>query len=1049
MLLGVSLLLFNTGSIWATVDIRMTPDALVDGVQQERTVSVTVVDVAGPVIGANVIVKGTTNGSVTDPNGNVRLQNVPGNAVLVVSYIGYITREVAVANQTTITVTLSEDTQTLDDVVVVGYGVQRKSQVTGAISQVKSEDMENRAFSDATQALQGKTAGVQIFLSSGAPGIAGNVRVRGMGSNSSNDPLYVVDGRQVNDINYLDSDDIQSMEILKDASAAAIYGARAGNGVVLITTKQGDKSSRGRIQYRFMNSWQTNNNVPQMLNAQEFYDYQIALSPSNQSALDTDWGNRTTDTDWLDYMFKTGIMTRHNLSFSGGSGTNDISYYTALSATSNDGPIVGPKDKYDRYTGTFNGDYQVKKWLKFVTNNNISYSKSNSGINTSGNAYSLYGGTNIFGATMRMSPLFSPTIPESTTNMQSWADRGYQLIRDKDGNYATLPVFSTGDDANPVNTLNRYNEQTTGIRINGTTSLIFSPADGLLFTSRLGYTVNAQRSYSQTLPGVYSSQAASYNQTVAATERTGDGIQWENFANYTQSFGKHNMTLMGGMSYIQNRMSYVTGSVRGTGNEIGFPNIDKLYAFFAYKSGAYSQTATGGEEVTQRKIAYYGRFNYDYNNTYFLQASLRADAADLSQLPSSGRWGYFPAASFGWTVSNEEFMKELNAVSHLKLRVSWGQNGSTAGLSNYTWQSAIAAGEVNTSGAVTQTTYSFVPDQMIFTSGKLPSTAGNEGLKWETSEQLDLGFDLRLLNNRLSFAYDWYKKTTKDLILTGITPSYVMGITASPFNAGKVVNRGHEFELTWREKVNKDFNYSINANFTTLNNEVKEITSSLTYIAGSAQDSQTVTWFEQGYPMWHFKTYRFTGVDENGNPTFFDANKNGILDSDDKVDCGSGIPTYNYGITMTANYKNFDLIVFGSGQGGNKILQTVTRAFQLQSNVPAYLLKDAWTETNKDTNIPKVGMDNVGYYYVSDAQIFRGDYFKLKQLQLGYTLPPDLTKKFFIANLRIYGSCENLFTITNYPGFDPEIMNAGSDIGIDAGRYPNNRSFIVGVNVTF
>ncbi|MDL2264759.1 TonB-dependent receptor [Parabacteroides sp. OttesenSCG-928-G07] len=1023
MFLGTLLLLFST-NIWAVDNVRNTSDAIVDDVLQGRTITVTVVDNMGPVIGANVIIKGTTNGDVTNLDGNVRIQNVPNNAILVVSYIGYVTREIPVENQTNISVTLAEDTQTLDEVIVVGYGVQKKSQVTGAISQVKSEDMENRAFSDATQALQGKTAGVQIFLSSGQPGTAGSVRVRGMGSNSNNDPLYVVDGRQVNDINYLDSDDIESMEILKDASAAAIYGARAGNGVILITTKKGDRSTKGSIQYRFMNSWQSNNNVPTMLNAQQFYDYQTTLSASNQSALDADWGDRTTDTDWLGHIFGTGILTRHNLAFSGGN--SDMAYYIALSSNTNDGPVIGTKDKYVRYTATFNGEYQVKPWLKVTTNNNISYAKTN-------------GGANVFGSAMRMSPLFTPTVSEPTSHMASYIDQGYNLIQDKDGNYATLPVYSTGDDVNPINTLNRSNAWSKGSSINGTTALIFTPIKDFIFTSRLGYNINSQRSYSQELPGVYSSQSSSYNQTVEATERTGEGYQWENFANYTKSFGLHNMTLMAGMSYIQNRSSYVTGRVQGTGTNSGFQNLDPLYAYFAYKSGSYSQTASGGEEYTGRKIAYYGRINYDYDNKYFFQASLRADAADLSQLPANGRWGYFPAGSVGWTVSNEDFMKDINSISHLKLRASWGQNGSTAGLSNYTWQSAIASSQV----------YSFNPDQMIYVTGKLPSTAGNENLKWETSEQLDLGFDVRLLNNRLSFSYDWYKKTTKDLILTGITPSYVMGITASPFNAGKVENMGHEFEVTWRDQIGKDFSYSISGNFTTLKNEVKEITSTLTYIAGASQDSQTVTWFEQGYPMWHFKTYHYTGVDENGNPTFYDVNDNGILDADDKVDCGSGIPTYSYGLTITANYKNFDLIVFGAGQGGNKIFQTVTRAFQLQSNVPAYLLEDAWTETNRNTNVPKVGMDDVGYYYVSDAQIFKGDYFKLKQLQVGYTIPSNLTKKLLIENLRIYASCENLFTITDYPGFDPEIMSSGNSMGIDSGRYPNNRNYILGVNLTF
>jgi hypothetical protein len=263
------------------------------------------------------------------------------------------------------------------------------------------------------------------------------------------------------------------------------------------------------------------------------------------------------------------------------------------------------------------------------------------------------------------------------------------------------------------------------------------------------------------------------------------------------------------------------------------------------------------------------------------------------------------------------------------------------------------------------------------------------------------------------------------------------------------VNKGHEFDLVWRDKIGKDFSYSISANFATLKNEVKEITNALTYIEGEDIDSSTLTWFEQGYPMWHFKTYHYTGVDENGNPTFYDANNSGGLDSDDKVDCGSGIPTYTYGLTLNANWKNFDLVVFGSGQGGNEIFQFVTRAFQLNSNVPEYLLNDAWTEDNKNTNIPKVGMDNIGYYYLSDAQIFKGDYFKLKQIQLGYTLPLRLTSKINIDKLRLYVSAENVFTITDYPGFDPEIMSSGNTVGIDSGKYPNNRNFIVGLNLTF
>ena len=500
-------------------------------------VKITVSDTMGPVTGASVVVKGTTNGGVTDLDGNLELRDVPENGTLVISFVGYITQEVSIGNQTAIEVTLVESSQALEEVVVVGYGVQRKSQVTGAISSVKAEDIENRAFTDAVQALQGKTAGVQLILSSGAPGTTGNIRIRGVGSNSNNEPLYVVDGRQVNNISYLDSDDIQSMEILKDASAAAIYGARAGNGVVLITTKQGENNTAGRVNYSFMTSWQTNNNVPTMLNAKQYYDYQIALNPSNQSALDRDWGNKTTDTNWLEEIFKTGHLTRHNLSFSGG--TSDLKYYLAGSYNTNDGPVVGDKDKFERLTGTFNGEYQVKKWLKISTQNNLSISKTK-------------GMTNVFGYTMRYTPLVEPTVSEPTDFMKSYLESGYQLIQDKDGNYPIIPVYTMGDDTNPLNALNNFNTRNKNTNFSGTTSLILTPIKNLVFTSRLGYNIASNKAYTQTLPGVRNTQNMQYYQSVSATNTNNESYQWENFANYSFSLKDHNFTLMAGMSFIEN-----------------------------------------------------------------------------------------------------------------------------------------------------------------------------------------------------------------------------------------------------------------------------------------------------------------------------------------------------------------------------------------------------------------------------------------------------------------------------------------------------------------
>lgn len=1004
--------------------------------QQSSTITGKVSDEEGrPLPGVTVIVKGTTQGTVTNTDGNYLISDIHEKAILVFSFIGTKSQEIVVENQTSINITMEPDIIGLEEVVAIGYGIQKKSQVTGAISSVKAEDMENRVFTDPTLSMQGKTSGVQIYLSSGQPGTVGTVRVRGMGSNSNNDPLYVVDGRQVDDIAFLNPNDIESMEILKDASAAAIYGARAGNGVILITTKRGATDTKGRITYNFLNSWQTNNNVPSMLNAQQFYDYQMKLGSSNQSALDADWGDKKTDTNWMNEIFTTGQLQNHNLSFSGT--VENFTYYTAFSANINDGPVVGNKDKYERYTGVFNGDYKVKSWLQLSTKNQVTFSQRNSSSSE---------GLDIFQAAMHFSPLIPLTVAEPTAHMKGYQNSGYSLIQDKDGNYATLPVFSSGDDANPIVTLNRNKYKAKNTSLSGTAFATLTPFNGFSFTTRFGYTISGSHYYNYDRAGVYSSQSSSYNSSVEASSASKYNWQWENFANYNKTIGEHSFTVMAGTSYIERQLFDVVGTVNGSGTDTGFSGTDDLYAYFAYKSGTATQSVTGGEETILREIAYYGRANYEYGNKYFFQASLRADAADLSKLPQSGRWGYFPAASVGWTISNEDFMQDVSFISHMKLRASWGQNGSTAGLENYAWQSVIVQSNQDWLGG---TVYPFTPDDINYTSNKVPSTAGNDKLKWETSEQADIGLDLRLARDRLSFSYDWYNKTTKDLILTDITQSYIIGVPSSPFNAGKVVNIGHEFDLSWRDKIGKDFNYSISGNFTTLKNEVKEITSTLTYIEGEDIDNSTLTWFEEGFPMWHYKTYHYTGVDEFGNPTFLDANNNGFLDSNDKVDSGSGIPTYNFGLTFKANWKNFDITLFGAGQGGNKIMQFVTRAFALNSNVPAYILEDAWTENNINTDVPKVGMDNIGYYFVSDAQLFKGDYFKLKQFQIGYTFPTTITNKINIEKLRLFVSGENLFTITKYPGFDPEIMSSGSSIGIDSGGYPNNRNFIVGLNLTF
>lgn len=981
-----------------------------------------------PMIGVSIVEKGTTNGVITDLEGNYVLSVAEG-ATIIYSYIGYITQEKkAVAG--VMNITLVEDAKTLDEVVVVGYGVQKKSSVTGAISQVKAEDMQNRTISNAPAALQGKTAGVQVIQTSAAPGSSPTVRVRGYSSNVSSNPLYVVDGIRLSDISGIDPNDIASMEVLKDAASAAIYGAEAGNGVVLISTKKG-KSGQGKITYDFQWSSQSLARIPKMLNAEQYIDYMVESNVYSEEYLLDNWDG-VTNTSWTDMAFENSQMQKHNISFTNGSERGN--YYLSLTYLDNNGIVKGDADVYRRLTATINSEYEIKPWLKVGTTNQIE--KYNVRSVSSNNEYG-----SLLASILQYDPLtpFSYTYDNLPSNMLKAMNEGKHLLQDGDGNYYSVSKFLAGESYHPMVMRDNNIGRNSGFNVNGSIYADFKPFNGFTFTSRFGYRLSGTRQSNTDLPfygnATQSRDFVSHN----ATSSTSIYYQWENFANYMKTFGMHTVSGMVGMSFQESTYDNVYGSLSANGEDAVKKN-DPLFYFLNYASASATK-GVSGEKTRSAKMSYFGRVGYDYGGRYLLQASLRADAADLSQLPASNRWGYFPAVSVGWTVSEEKFFSPLKEhVSNLKLRASWGQNGSLAALSGYPYSTDMALGGI----------YPFAVGNSYVT-GAAPSSMGNDQLKWETSEQINVGIDARFFNDRLTFSMDYFDKKTKDLLVTGTTPSLIIGGTTSPMNAGNVSNKGWEFELGWRDHIG-DFNYSVRANLATLKNKVTYLDPSLTRLSGVNFHTSTITYFEKGYPVYYFRGYKFKGVDpETGNPTFHDLDESGDLNDGDLTYIGDAIPDFTYGITLTAAWKGFDLTVFATGSQGNDVFNCINRP-----DIPTYnkmreiFYDNRWTESNKSGTVPRAGANNMDKYQISDALVYDGSYFKIKQIQLGYSLPKNLLKKVFVNNLRLYASLDDFFTFTKYPGFDPEAAaNATAGMGVDKGAYPCSKKVVLGFNIEF
>ena len=1047
---------------WSRKLLLLSVLCLFTALAQAQTVKGIVRDQNGEaIIGATVKVLGARGGTVTDSKGQYSI-DAPSGSILSISYVGYLTKQIRLRGENSVDVVLMEDNTTLNDIVVIGYGTQKKSDLTGSVASVKAEELQGLSTTDAAAALQGKASGVQVLNGSGKPGEGAKIRVRGFSSNSEKlEPLYIVDGLEVESIQYLDPSMIESMEVLKDAASAAIYGVKAGNGVVLITTKSGKKGT-GTINYTGKFTNQALGNVPKLLNASEFKDWmsmQLGAEKVNSDMADAQknfgW-DPNTDTDWMKEYFEDTWATQHTLSFQG---ANDRgSYFASVSYVNQDGIVKGSKDKYERLTAQINGDYQIKDWLKVGTNNSIE-KWSSRGVSENG-----------YGSAFEMLLLIDPLTPVYWTSenqmLKDYKTRindihsNQEIFGDENGVYATSYFNQRLSGGNPFSGRDRSRQKSSGFHLNGSAYMNLQPVKWFVFTSRIGYRLSSSDTNNWETPFYINQQTSSTTYTLTKRKSSQIFYQWDNFVNFNQTFGKHTVGAMLGMSYQQQDDDYLNGS--GTGADIlkGY-NSNFIYPQYF---NANATKNIDGEPTTTRFMSYFGRLTYSFDDRYSLQGNFRRDAADMSKLSLENRWGTFLSASAGWTFSNETFFKNAvsqNFISFGKLRASWGQNGNVNVLGYMSQANADNRFKYTNRIALNGEWYQYGEDNSP-SYGSITTNLPNPELDWEKVESIDLGLDLRFLNSRLGLTVDWYKKTTKDLLANG-NVSPLTGFDNVTEAIGEVQNSGIEVELSWKDNIG-DFKYGISANLATLKNEVTHVSNHIDKrVEGGTVDGSSPElircYFEQGQPIWYMRGFKYLGMNEQGKPLYENWRPNpetGVMELDpegptttpneneDMVSIGSGIPDVTYGITLNAEYKGIDLTIFGTGAAGNDVYYGLYRTGY--HNIAKGVYDDF--KSGKFPNASTVAGDAT--FYRSSAMVYDGSYFKIKQIQLGYTFPKSLTQKIAIDNLRAYISLDDFFTFTSYPGIDPETTTQSYNrLGLDRGAYPTMKKMVLGVSVTF
>lgn len=1001
--------------------IILTTEAIKDlhAQQQAKTVTGTVTDVSGePIIGANIRIKGTTTGTITDIDGNFSIEAEP-QSVIEVSYIGYLTQETVINNQKSIRFLLKEDTKTLDEVVVIGYGVQKKADLTGSVANINTEKLNTQSNANIGQALQGKIAGVDIVSQGGAPGSGTRIMVRGIGTLNNASPLYIVDGMYMNSIDHINPNDIASIDVLKDASSAAIYGSRAANGVIIVTTKEGSNTEGKPIIDLSVNlGISTASKFLDMLDAKGWAEVTtIARQAIGKPALDmaTDLANKP-DNDWQDIMFRPALMQNYNLSVKGGGKYS--TYYTGLGYFNQDGIVKGTN--YQRYNIQSKNDYK-RGIFSAGTNLIISFSHDKP------LHQELRGG-------------MIGTILQSVPTLEKYDDTREGGYGGTYGDVVNIPhPLAIIDD----NIMDRYNEN---VKIFANLYAQIELFKGLKYKLNLTPDFSFER-YKNYLNKYDFGLATNSITQLTERQRRRRNILVENLLTFDRTFGEHKISALAGYTYQDSRFRHI--QAYGEGLPQGLEEID----------AATTNRSNEGNSWRSVLTSILGRVFYSYQNKYLFTATIRRDGS--SKFGKNNRYGYFPSFSLGWNVAEEKFMENVHWLDQLKLRGGYGVLGNQE-IDNYQYSSTITTG------------INYPDGNGGLLQGAFPKNFANPDIKWEETAMTNVGIDFMVFNNRLSLTADYYVKNTKDILLTVPIPISSGGANDPIRNAGKIRNNGFEFNLGWMDQPNPDISYGINFIGSFNKNKVIAMGSESGSIkGGSTNQNITTSETKAGYPIggyWLISTAGYFNSQEEvnayakdgkkiqpaaepGDIKFVDANNDGVINDDDRVFQGSPFPDFTFALNGNMRYKNFDLSIGLQGVLGNKIYNATRQTLEDVTKGSNFLASclDYWTPENKNASHPRLTWDdpNRNTRAESDRYLENGSYLRLRSVQLGYTFPQTWFKG-AIQHARVYINAENLFTITSYSGYSPDVNADNANYrGFDNFIYPTNRTFMLGLNVTF
>lgn len=1021
---------------------------------QDVAVHGRVVDNAGqPLPGVNIVVDGTTIGTVTDMDGNYTI-SAPRGASLVYTFIGYNENRVEMEDgRNRYDVTLNEMISDLSEIVVVGYGVQKKSVVTASIAKVGADDLSGTTPVRVDNALKGMASGVTVTSASGQPGAAAQIRIRGIGTINNSDPLYIVDGMPIEGgIDYLNPSDIESIEVLKDAASGAIYGTRAANGVIMVTTK-GGKKGKVTVNYSFTGGLSSPWKHRDVLNATEYaVMMNEGLINNGEAPIYDDPYSLGEGTDWQDELFNDNAPSQsHELSISGA--TDRVNYYVSMGYNHQEGIVGGDRDRsnYRRLTLRSNTSYVLfdstseRDWLgKFTLGTNISYARIHS---KNIDANSQWGSA--LGSALYLSPTLKPTVSGDEAKAQADKYGSQYMLYDGDGRMYTIPGSSYLEMNNPLAMLSLPGDDNWSHKIVANLSADLEIGWGVKYRFTYGADLSFWGADGYT-PLYYLS--GNNRATISNAHQSSDrGTVWqlENVLTWDKTFGKHAINLVAGQSAMQNTGKSLYGNVQNL-KDMNKPYMNNSSA----EQSRGEMSASGGPTYEHTLSSYFFRASYNYDERYMAQITVRRDGS--SRFGANNRYATFPSFSLGWNVLNEPYVSAPDWLCNVKLRGSWGKNGND-NIGDFTY-AAWTASPYN----------SVIGSGETVVNGVQAGALANPDLKWEESIQTDLGLDLGFFSNSLTFSFDWYKKKTSGMIIEMPIPNYV-GADAPLGNVGDMENTGVEIEIGYKWKAGPvSMHAKGNASF------LKNTLTNLGNTSGSLeldnmQNTGTITRASNGEPFPYFYGYKTAGIFQNvaevanyknakgeliqpdavpGDVRFVDVDGDGKITAADRTKIGKGMPDWTYGLTIGADWNGIDFMVLFQGTAGNDIYDATRRTDVSPANLPSYML-NRWTGEGTSNKYPRHVVGDGKNWQSSDLYVTDGSYFRLKNIQLGYTLPRALTNKIFIDRLRVFVGAENLLTLTKYAGFDPEISSGGTSLGVDYGVYPQSRTFNFGANISF